>query len=69
MGSIRVVVEINYDIEVLGLKGIRDDLNEIINSGTSYDKVRKIYLEAKSSVEVTKPEDIKEVIQVILYDS
>ena len=64
--TVRVVVEINYNIEVLGLKGICEDLHALINSGTRYGRVRRAYLEAKPAGELTKTENY---VEVILYDS
>ena len=67
--TVRVVVEIIYDIKELGLKGIREDLQDIISGGTRHGRVHKIYLEAKPSGIVYKAEDFKKPVHVILYNS
>ncbi len=61
--KVRVVVHIDYSIEPLGLKGITDDLVELVRGGTRHGEVKEIYLEAKSPSDLeTKP------VPVVLFN-
>ncbi len=45
---IGVVVEIEYDIDLIGLGGIQDDIAELASTGTAAGRVKTAYLTAQA---------------------
>lgn len=63
MSKLRVIIEINYDMDRLDLPAVKHDLQKMIEGGTDHGRVELIYLEGRDA------EVEGQVCNVILYEA
>lgn len=47
MSKIRVIVEIDYEMDQMDLSDVKGDLKKLIDGGTEHGKVKRILLECR----------------------